>query len=84
LFEAFEKGLAATLEFNPGKIPDAVEHPLSEFHLVGEAGEHPVFDGVFGDKVDNGDGPALIFAPSAGDALFEFRRIPGQVAVDEL
>jgi hypothetical protein len=42
-----------------------------------------VFNSVFGDKVDDGDGAALIFAPGAGDALFELRRIPGQVAVDD-
>ena len=50
------------------------------FH--GQRFEHPVFDGVFGNQIDDRDGLGLVFAPGAGDALFQLGRIPGQVAID--
>jgi hypothetical protein len=83
LLEAFEEVLAAAFEGDGREVAFAVEHAAGEILFVGQAAEHAVFDGVFGDEVDDRDGAELVFAPGAGDALFELGGVPGEVAVDD-
>lgn len=83
LGEAFEECLAAALELNGAELADAVEHASGQFHLLGKRGEHSVFDGIFGDEVDDRDRADLVFAPRAGDALFQLGGIPREVAIDD-
>ena len=51
--------------------------------LGGEGVEHVLFDGVFGDEVNNLHRRWLSVTMGAGDALFEHGGIPREVKVDD-
>ena len=66
----------------PG-VAGRFEHPVAERLFVCQKTEHPLLDRAFADEVEHGDGVVLVFAPGAGDALFQARGVPRLVAVDD-
>ncbi len=60
-----------------------VQHAVGQRLLVGQRLQHAMLDRVFRDEIDDGDGAGLMFAPGAGDALFELGRIPRQIAIHD-
>ena len=83
LLKPGQEGLPATAELDLAQIAPAVQHTVSERLLIRESLEHALFNRVAGDQVDHRHRAGLMFAPGAGNPLFQFRRVPGQVAVDD-
>ena len=65
LVQAFQEGLFATAEGDQVEVALEIQHALGECLLVGERPEHAMLDGAFGDQMDDGHGPRLVFAPGA-------------------
>ena len=83
MLELGQERLPATAELDLAEIAFAVQHTVSQRLLVRESLEHALFNRVAGDQVDHRHRAGLMFAPGAGNPLFEFRRVPRQVAVDD-
>ena len=75
--------MPAAGQFDGGQVAAQFQDTLRQRLFGGERAEHALFDGGFADEIDYRDRARLVFAPGAGNALFEFGWIPRQIAVDD-
>src|SRR5260221_22335 len=83
LLEFREEGLASAPKLDLAELANPIQHAIGQGLFVGKRFEHALLDGFLRNEVDHRDRAGLVLAPGAGDALFEFRRVPGQIAVDD-
>ncbi len=78
-----QQALSHVGKFDGGRRFVRAEDGGKDVFLGGQGVQHALFDGVFGDEVDDLYGGGLTVTMGAGDALFEHGGIPGQVEVDD-